>query len=172
MSEEEYTRRYILGNEKPACEYVDGLLIPKSMGSEDHGIVAMNLGYLIKTYFRKQFKVTAEMHVWPQPRHYRIPDVSVIDRARPIKGRYPGPGNPCFLCIEIKSPDDTIQQLASKCREEYHPWGVAYCWIFDPETRQAWEYFNTDGNEREVFWQITAGPITMRLDDIFEDVSA
>ena len=90
-------------------------------------------------------------------------------RTKPIQGRYPGPGDPVFLCVEIKSPDDRIGKLFSKC-EEYHAWGVPHCLIIDPERKVAWEYAPDDPEPRKADTALNAGPIQMTLAEVFRRV--
>ncbi len=44
-----------------------------------------------------------------------------------------------LLCCEILSPEDRLGTMLATC-EEYHAWGVPYCWVIDPVMRTAWEY--------------------------------
>ena len=71
-----------------------------------------------------------------------------------------------LLCVEIVSPPDRVGKLFGKC-EEYHKWGVLFCWMIDPERKLAWEYFPTDLEPRKVQENITAGPIRLGLEDVF-----
>jgi Uma2 family endonuclease len=43
ISVEEYITRYVEGDEKPACEYVDGELIQKPTAGKDHSRVQRRL---------------------------------------------------------------------------------------------------------------------------------
>jgi Uma2 family endonuclease len=172
MSIEEYIDAYILHSDRePACEYVDGFLVPKAMGTRKHGRVAANLGYLILTHYRDRFRVSMEQHVRNRATRFRIPDIAVEVR-KPEFGQYPEVDDPVYLCVEIVSPPDTVEGLLSKCRGEYHPWGVPYCWVLDPDTCQGWEYHAADPQPREVTseGQITAGEITFQLSDVFYDL--
>jgi Uma2 family endonuclease len=74
-----------------------------------------------------------------------------------------------LLCVEIVSPPDRIGKLFGKC-EEYHKWGVPYCWVIDPERKIAWEYFPADLEPRKIGGTLTAGPIHLALDDVFRRV--
>jgi Uma2 family endonuclease len=49
VSIDEYITRFVDGDEKPTCEYVDGLLIPKPMGTKKHSQVQINVGHLIRS---------------------------------------------------------------------------------------------------------------------------
>jgi hypothetical protein len=43
--------------------------------------------------------------------------------------------------------------MLGKC-EEYHAWGVRFCWVIDPVKRTAWEY-HSDGESvraQEPLW--------------------
>jgi Uma2 family endonuclease len=76
---------------------------------------------------------------------------------------------PVLLCVEILSPPDRIGKLFGKC-EEYHKWGVPSSWVIDPGRKVAWEYFPEDVEPRKVLETITAGPIQLGLDEIFDRV--
>jgi Uma2 family endonuclease len=81
--------------------------------------------------------------------------------------RYPCPNDPVSLCVEVVSPPDRIGKLFGKC-EEYHKWGVPYCWVIDPERKIAWEYFPDDLEPRKVAENLTAGVIQLPLSDVFK----
>ena len=163
---EEYIARFVDGDEKPACEYVDGVLIPKPMGTKKHSQVQMNVGFLIRQRFERSFNPLTELTTRLRPDQFYVPDLAVEDLTRPIQGRYPGPKDPVYLCVEIVSPPDRVGKLFGKC-EEYHKWGVPYCWIIDPERRIAWEYFPADLEPRRVENSLHAGEIELTFADVF-----
>jgi Uma2 family endonuclease len=169
VSVEEYIARFIDHSEKPACEYVDGLLIPKPTAGDDHSAVQSNLVFYLRSRYNKTLKVRPELHAKVKQTRFRIPDVMAVDRQQPFEGRYPGPGNPPFLCIEIKSPDDALAHLWDKCRE-YHSWGVPYCWVIDPQSRRLWEYFAADAEPRQCSERISARAVEILADEVFEDL--
>jgi Uma2 family endonuclease len=166
---EEYIARFVDGGEKPSCEYIDGELFPKSMGTRAHSQVQANLIYAIYTRWRQQFNPLPELSTRLREKQFYIPDIAVEDRTKPITGRYPGPNDPVFLCVEVLSPPDRIGKLIAKC-EEYHRWGVPYCWIIDPERQRAWEYAPEDREPRLAEQQLSAGTITLPLIEVFEGV--
>jgi Uma2 family endonuclease len=171
ISVDEYIQRFVEGNEKPACEYVDGELIPKSMGTKKHSQVQINIGRLIGNKYWSSLNPLTELTARLREGQFFIPDVAVEETAKPIAGRYPGPMEPVFLCVEILSPPDRFGKLLNKC-EEYHKWGVPYCWVIDPERKLAWEYFPDDLEPRKLTAGIiSAGPVELSLDDVFERVS-
>jgi Uma2 family endonuclease len=166
VSIEEYVVRFIDGDEKPTCEYVDGELIPKPMGTKKHSQVQVNLTTLIRIGYGEILNPLSELTTRLRETQFYVPDVSVEDLARPIEGPYPGPNDPVLLCVEIMSPPDRIGKLFGKC-EEYHKWGVPYCWVIDPERKIAWEYFPNDLEPRKVEESLTAGAIRLGLGDVF-----
>jgi len=166
---EEYIARFVDGGEKPTCEYMDGVLIPKSMGTKKHSQVQANLTRLIGNRYEETLNPLPELTTRLREGQFYVPDMAVEELAKPIPGRYPGPKEPVLLCIEIVSPPDRVGKLFGKC-EEYHRWGVPYCWVIDPEPKTAWEYFPDDLEPRKVQDELTAGPIKLSLADVFRRV--
>ena len=166
---EEYISRFVEGGEKPTCEYVDGVLLPKSMGTKKHSQVQANIAKLIGSRYDEILNPLPELTTRLREGQFYVPDLAVEDLAKPIQGRYPGPHDPVLLCVEIVSPPDRVGKLFGKS-EEYHKWGVPYCWVIDPERKMAWEYFPDDPEPRKVEEMLTAGPIQLTLDDVFRRV--
>lgn len=171
ISVEEYIARFAEGGEKPACEYLDGELFPKSMGTLNHALVQRNLSHFLFVKFDDRYVSVPELTTRLAERRFLIPDIAVFDRSHPFEGRYPGPGQPIFLCVEIMSPPDRFGKLNAKC-EEYHAWGVPHCWIIDPDRQIAWEYTPADYQPREMHGSLTAGPISLTFPEIFRDIEA
>jgi Uma2 family endonuclease len=169
VSVEEYIERFVDGGEKPTCEYVDGELFPKPIGTKKHSKTQQNIQYYIRQKYGEAFDPLPELTARLRKKKFYVPDVAIEDRTHPIQGRYPGPEDPVFLCVEIMSPPDRIGRVFSKC-EEYHKWGVHHCWVIDPERKAAWEYTPEDTEPRRMTHALTAGPITLTLDEVFEQV--
>lgn len=165
----EYIARFVEGDEKPMHEYVDGVLLPKSMGTKKHRQVQANITKLIGSRYDEAFNALPELTARLRETQFYVPDVAIEDLAHPIRGRYPGPQDPVFVCVEIVSPPDRVGKLFGKC-EEYHNWGVPYCWVIDPERRIAWEYFPKDLEPRKIEASLSAGPIRLDLEEIFRRV--
>lgn len=166
VSIEEYIRRFVYGEEKPVCEYVDGILIPKAMGTKPHATVQMNVAFYIRSS-HPAFNPLTELSTRLREGEFRIPDVAVEELTHPIQGDYPGPGDPCYLCVEIKLPADRLSSLLSKMAL-YHSWGVPYGWVIDPATKRMWESTKENPTPREVKDQLTAGEIVLRAAQVFD----
>ena len=169
VSVEEYIARFVEGGEKPTCEYIDGELIPKAMGTKKHSQVQANITRILGNRYEGTLNPLPELTARIRETQFFVPDIAVEDLKKPIQGRYAGAKEPVLLCVETVSPPDRVGKLFAKC-EEYHKWGVPYCWIIDPERKTAWEYFPADVEPRKVIEDLTVGEIQLTLDEVFERV--
>jgi Uma2 family endonuclease len=108
---------YLRYSEKPNCEYREGVLYPKPMPTTFHGLLEFMLVVMLRNLGLQA-----------------APEVI----AAPVL-QSPYPTEPVLLCCEILSPEDRLGAMLAKC-EEYHAWGVPFCWVVDPVKRTAWEY--------------------------------
>ena len=158
VSVEDYLRR----TEKPYCEYMDGVLYPKPLPTTLHALIQKILMTLLDA---QGVQALSEVHVRISPRRYLVPDV-IAD----TKLQHPYPTEPVLLCIEVLSPEDHIGAMLAKC-EQYHAWGVPFCWVIDPEKQTAWQYHA--GGEPEHLARtgsLTAGHLTIRLEELFSEL--
>src|SRR5580692_713219 len=148
---------YLRYSEKPNCEYRDGVLYPKAMPTKLHSIIQRVLLTLLE---KQGVQAFPELTVRVSPTRYLVPDVAVA-------GDFPGPypTEPVLLCCEILSPEDRLGALLSKC-EEYHAWGVPFCWVIDPVKRSAWQYHRAAEPER-VPATLRAGEFSIDLKELF-----
>jgi len=152
ISVEEYLRR----TEKPNCEYFDGLLYPKAMPTGFHGLLEF---FLVEMLRRAGLQAAPEVTVRISPTRYLIPDVIA---AAQIQDPYPT--EPVLLCVEILSPEDRLGAVLAKC-EQYHEWGVPFCWVIDINKRTAWTY-PAQGEPAHVEI-LEAGEIRIRVEQLF-----
>jgi Uma2 family endonuclease len=153
MPVEEYLRL----TEKPYSEYRDGVLYPKAMPTTFHGLLQ---SMLLIALHKRGLQAAPEVTVKLSPTRYLVPDVVA---ARVLQSPYPT--DPVLLCCEILSPDDRLGAMLSKC-EEYHAWGVPFCWVIDPVKRTAWEY-HSGGEPVRATEALRAGEISLDLDELF-----
>jgi Uma2 family endonuclease len=148
---------YLRLTEKPYCEYRDGAVYPKAMGTKFHAIIQRVLMTLLQSLGVQAFP---ELTVRISPTRYLVPDVCVA-------GDFPGPypTEPVLLCCEILSPEDRLGAMLAKC-EEYHAWGVPYCWVADPVKRTAWEYHSASEPARATV-TLHAGELSVNLEEMF-----
>ena len=55
--------------------------------------------------------------------------------------------------------------MLAKC-EEYHAWGVPFCWVIDPVKRTAWEYHAAAESVRATT-ALSAGLLSVNLEELF-----
>ena len=157
---------YLSTTYKPSCDYIDGVLRPKSMGTRKHGKLQIRLGRLIEERF-PAFEPASELTCQIRTGKYLVPDLAVqrVDRIQD-----PYPIEPIHLCVEILSPGDGLGETLAKC-DDYIRWGVETTWVIDPEAMVGWEY--RKGNrltEVSATGSLTAEDISIPLADLFADL--
>jgi Uma2 family endonuclease len=131
------------------------------MATKLHALVQFMLQFLLQ---RQGVEALGEVHVRLSPTKYLIPDVIA---APTIQSPYPT--EPVLLCVEILSPEDRIGAMLAKC-EEYHAWGVPFCWVIDPEKRTGWQYHSgSDPEHVNRGGTLTAGQLSVRLEELFSE---
>ena len=107
------------------------------MGEYDHA----TWQYAIQLWFHQHAKtwgirVRAELRVQVSPTRYRVPDVVVFDRNRPIEQILT---HPPIAVFEVLSPEDTMSRLMRKLAD-YERMGIANIFVLDPRTEIAYCY--------------------------------
>jgi Uma2 family endonuclease len=122
----------------PDMEYVDGVLVERSMPTTSHAALQALLAEYLRKH-RKEFGygVLTECRVQiVRGARYRIPDVLLctapVPRTKTLE-RVP------LIVIEIWSPDDRIGQQMARFRE-YWDVGVREIIVFEPETFDVFRY--------------------------------
>jgi Uma2 family endonuclease len=148
---------YLRLTEKPYREYRDGVVYPKALQTKLHSIMHRALMTMLQSQGTSVFP---ELTVRISATKYLIPDVAVADD---FPGPYPTEA--VRLCCEILSPEDRLGAMLAKC-EEYHAWGVPYCWVVDPVKRAAWEY-HSGGEPVRATEALRAGDLAVSVDELF-----
>ena len=123
---------YLKSEYEPDAEYVDGEIEERSMGEYDHSSWQQAICY----WFQQQAKdwdlrVRPELSIQVSPTRFRVPDVTVLDRERPVEQIIT---HPPIAVFEVLSPEDTVRRLMRKLND-YHAMGIPEIWVVDPETR-------------------------------------
>jgi len=148
---------YLLQTSKPYCEYREGVLYPKAMPTWFHGVIQFTLAAMLQ---KLGLQASVEVRLCVAPGVFLIPDVVA---ARHIQDPYPI--EPVLLCCEILSPEDRLGAMLGKC-EEYHAWGVPFCWVIDPAKRVAWEY-HAGAEPVRVTSTLRAAEFAVSLEELF-----
>ncbi len=148
---------YLRITEKPNRECRDGVLYPKALPAKLHALIQQALILLLG---KKGVTALPELTVRLSEAKYLVPDLVAA-------GDFPGPYpvEPVRLCCEILSPEDRLGSMLAKC-EEYHAWGVPFCWVIDPVKRAAWEY-HAGGEPVRATEALRAGEIAVGVEDLF-----
>ena len=127
---------YLETSYRPDCDYLEGELLERNVGEVDHSRLQMLLSnYLFSREKELGIVVVPEQRVQVKPRRFRVPDITVLLAA---------PGGPIiteppFLCVEILSPRDRMQEMQERI-DDYLSFGVRYVWLIHPRTRRAFVY--------------------------------
>ena len=133
---------YLTTSYRPDCDYVDGQVEERNLGELDHSwLQAVLIAYFFARRKQWGISVLPEQRVQVKPARFRIPDVCVILGGKPAEQILT---KPPFLCIEILSPEDRMTRVGQRV-DDYLAMGVAYVWVLDPATRQAYAATAAEG---------------------------
>ena len=153
---------YLETSYEPECEYVDGELIPKAMGTNDHSRLQFRIGQLLYRYEEAGLcEVAPEQSLRARKGAVLIPDVCLLPLGHGERGVV---STPALLCIEILSPSDRFSYTVKKCAE-YLRWGVPACWIFETEEKKAWFYDATGLHEVPLDGVLRSGSFELGLSE-------
>ncbi len=125
ISVEEYLR----STYEPDAEYVDGVVEERPMGEDEHSEWQGTLAFFFMSHRREwKIRVRPELRTKTSERHYRIPDIAILDAALP---REPIATVPPLLAIEILSPEDRLSRLIVRLAD-FEAMGVPAIYIIDP----------------------------------------
>ena len=145
-------------------EYVDGRLLEKALPSWKHSQLQLWIGALLMRG-DEGLAVGTELHSKLREQNWRIPDLAVQTRETSAREQYAFA--PLLLAIEIRSPEDRWGEILTKF-DDFHDWGVPFCWLFDPEAERAWTYhLGSDLYDVTTQESIAAGEIRLSVMEIF-----
>lgn len=155
---------YLNSNYDPDCDYIDGELIERNMGEQNHGrLQARITQWLMARENPSRYRTLVEVRLRVRRDRFRIPDLMLIPVAAANEQIVT---TPPLLCIEILSPCDTFRSMWERI-SEYLAMGVPVCWIIDPVNERA--VCATPGIWADVTDGILrAGEIEMPLSEVLE----
>jgi Uma2 family endonuclease len=155
---------YLNTSYRPDCDYVDGEVRERNLGELEHCSAQREIMfYLGDHYPQLRKRLLPEQRVQVNPSRFRVADVCVLAEDAP---REKIVRTPPMLCIEILSPEDTMNKLMERVKD-YFNMGVPACWIVDPIAREAW--IATRGQLIEATdGVLRAGGIEMPLNEVLE----
>jgi Uma2 family endonuclease len=121
---------YLRSSYEPDAEYVDGRIEERPMGEFDH---ASWQKAILKRFLQHErdwdICVMPELRIKVAATRYRVPDITVLDRSRPIEQIIT---HPPVAVFEVLSPEDRVQRLKLKL-EDYRAMGIPEIWVIDPQ---------------------------------------
>jgi Uma2 family endonuclease len=125
---------YLNTSYSPDCEYKDGVVLERNLGSEAHSRLEILLGsYFTRRERQWNIRAYSNLRIKVRENWYALPDICIYNEPAP-KERYPS--TPPLLWIEILSPSDIMIDVWGKANELIRC-GVPYVWIIDPETLES-----------------------------------
>jgi Uma2 family endonuclease len=148
--------QYLSTSLRPDCDFVEGEIRERHVGERDHSQTQMALSAFLYNH-RGEWGV----HVYPEQRvqvtanRFRVPDICVVAGAEPFEQVLTSPP---FLCIEILSKDDTMQEMQERI-DDYLSFGVPYVWVVNPRNQKGYVYTREGSREAKDGVLRTEGPI-------------
>ncbi len=146
-------------------ELVRGEIVTMPPPNFMHGIVQLNIGFLLKTFLKENRigRATVESGLVTEldPDTVRGPDVAYWSYERVPSGESPDvyPDVAADLVAEVLSPSNTRGIIQAKIRE-YFASGVRIVWVVDPDEQSVTVY--TKPGDGTVLWNdatLTAGDV-------------
>ncbi len=121
---------YLNTSYDPDCDYIDGVLIGRNVGTQMHSLLqTLVVSFLQHLSKRHRLGVFTEGRLSIGGGRHRIPDVMAVEKPY-AKGKVVV--NVPIIVIEIKSPDDTLDDILERCLD-YDALGVANIIVLDPD---------------------------------------
>ncbi|HEY0796646.1 MAG TPA: Uma2 family endonuclease [Acidisarcina sp.] len=139
---------YLKSDYEPDAEYVDGQIEERPAGENDH---AAWQGAIYEWFAQNKASwgiiPRVELRMRVAPTRYRVPDVTILERARPVERIV---SHPPLAVFEVLSPEDTVRRMLRKFAD-YHAMGIQEIWLLDPETRVFSRYSAGELSRRSEF---------------------
>lgn len=126
---------YLETSYEPDCDFVDGILEDRHVGKKLHSKLQKSLILWLGAREAALGIVSyPEQRIRIHSTRVRVPDICAVKLPEPDEEVFTAPP---FLCIEILSPDDTMQRMQARF-DDYLSFGVPNIWAIDPASRRAW----------------------------------
>ena len=121
---------YLRSSFEPDAEYVDGQIEERPVGENDHSAWQKAICFWFELHAKEsQIRVRPELRVQVASNCFLVPDVTLLDRNRPIE---PIATFPPVAVFEILSPADTLKRMMAKCGR-YERMGIQAILVIDPD---------------------------------------
>lgn len=153
---------YLATTYRPDRDYIDGELLERNVGEQDHGWLQLEIGFWLRLHAKELgIRPLTEVRLQIEPTRFRIPDLIVLPDDAPFE---PIVRQAPLLCVEILSKDDSMKSIMRRI-QDYLRVGVPTCWVLDPD-RLAW-VATASGLQDVKDGILRAGNIALPLSDIW-----
>ncbi len=122
---------------EPDAEYVDGAIEERPPGEYDHSTWQQSIEQWFLQHGRAWgVRVRCELRIQVSATRYRVPDVVVFDRSRPVEQILT---HPPLAVFEVLSPEDRMERTLRKLRD-YAAMGIAEIFVVDPQADEVFRF--------------------------------
>lgn len=159
---------YLAASYRPDCDYVDGEVLERNLGTFDHAFVQ---GLLVTLFFNHAGEwnclAIPEQRVRINANRYRIPDLCILRKA---SSREQIVTHPPLLGVEILSPEDRLIRMRERV-DDFLGMGTEHVWIIDPALRKGYVFSIKGFQEPEGgVLEIAGTPIRVVLSELFAEL--
>lgn len=143
-------------------EYWFGEVVQKGMPTWLHGLLQ---AILLELFHKLGYLSGAEIDLRIDPNWQPRPDVIAS-----LEIEQPYPTKPVDIVAEVLS-DDSMRRVFEKCRN-YARIGIPQIFVFDPESRIAWEWSRETGNLERIHTLRLRNGSSLPVSDIWAELDA
>jgi Uma2 family endonuclease len=128
---------YLRSSYEPGAEYVDGEIEERPAGENEHSAWQQAICFWFHQHAREwSVRIRPALRIQAGLTRFRVPDVTVLDRAQPAEQIIT---HPPLAVFEILSPEDRVRRLLRKL-EDYTVMGIPEIWVSDPQNATYYRY--------------------------------
>ena len=158
---------YLRSSYEPDAEYVDGQIEERPVGENDHSAWQEAICFWFRQHAQDwNVRVRPELRIQVAATRFRVPDVTVLDRAQPTEQIIT---HPPLVVFEVLSPEDRMQGLKQKM-EDYRNMGIPEIWVIDPQDATYYRYEERQLLRRDSFAYAARG-IVFEMDRIKDQLN-
>ena len=158
---------YLRSSYEPDAEYVDGQIEERPVGENDHSAWQEAICFWFRQHAQDwNARVRPELRIQVAATRFRVPDVTVLDRAQPTEQIIT---HPPLVVFEVLSPEDRMQGLKQKM-EDYRNMGIPEIWVIDPQDATYYRYEERQLLRRDSFAYAARG-IVFEMDRIKDQLN-
>lgn len=156
---------YLSTTYRPDREFIDGIVVERKSGGDDHDNVRSALIHeFVALRWKHSLQVFPSLRTRVSPHRIRIPDLCIVVGDKP---REQVSTTPPLLCAEVLSNDDAMDSMLERI-EDYLNFGVRYVWVLSPRLRRAWVYTSEGAEEaRNGFLRTHDPALEIALKELF-----